>query len=96
MKKPKDTRPDRTRYVNAVRRSFTHDQRISKVGYLGEEVHRLTCPEYQEADRSRDGMTIRAGNFELVFAVLLDDFVDGSVGFPPLHDCLRSTPDPKA
>lgn len=93
---PED-RAERTRHVNRVRRTFTHRQRISKVGYVGDELHRTSCPDFQAALRrtADQAFAIYLGNLELALTALLDDFVDGLVQFPALHDCLRTDPDPR-
>lgn len=86
------TRLERERFVTRVRRSFTHSQRLERVGYVGCELHRTGCRTYQEARVWPElGMdAIEVGTLELALLALLDDYPEGNVGFPALHECLRT------
>ncbi len=82
----------RFRHLSAIRRGFPRDRLLAKVGWVGHhELHRLDCLEFVTAAQTRDPdrRTVTVGSLERVFVALLDDYVDGLVEFPVMHDCLR-------
>lgn len=78
----------RFRHLGRVRRGFTRKQLNAKVGWAGlTELHRVDCPEYVAAANQRTA--VRIGALDRVFVALVDDYLEGHVDFPMMHDCLR-------
>lgn len=79
----------RARHLGVVRRSFTRTALIrTQVGWVGDhELHDVNCPEYVAAQARKTAVPV--GMLDRVFVALADDYVEGRVAFPALHDCLR-------
>lgn len=79
----------RARHLGVVRRSFGRSAlNRTQVGWVGSgELHATSCPEYVQAAIRREAVPV--GVLERVFVALADDYVEGRVAFPALHDCLR-------
>lgn len=81
----------RLRYLGKVRRSYSREALAAQVGWVGShELHRIDCPEF--ATGARERRAVASGEFKDVFVALADDYVEGTVAFPALHDCLRGKP----
>lgn len=79
----------RIKHLGRVRRSFGRALLSAKVGWAGDrELHRLDCPEYKQAERTRTAVPV--GSLDRVFVALGDDYAEGLVAFPAMHDCLRA------